>query len=304
MKEERIELVSDEDGLALFGILQMPAGKIKGVVHLVHGMCEHKERYRSFLRVLAEHGYAAVIFDLRGHGESVRKPQDLGYFYDASGRYLINDIHQVVHWMKRRFPDVPYFLFGHSMGSLAVRCYVRRFDYELNGVIVCGSPSYNPLLPFARLFARLQIRLRGDRAYSPFLDKQVLGAYQKRFPRGENAWLSSNETAVAAYNNDALCGFSFTLNGYANLFALLADTYDEDGWLLRNPQLPFLFIAGADDPCIQSVKAWHRAMLRLQHIGYSHVMKVLYPGARHELLQEHCCRQVQRDVLAWLESQL
>ena len=146
MKRELLRLPSDEDALMLSGILQLPEGEIRGIVHLVHGMCEHKERYQHVLDLLSDNGYAAVIFDLRGHGESIRHPKDLGYFYDDSGVWIINDIHQVVHCMKKRFGDLPYIIFGHSMGSLAVRCYLRRFDYEVDGAVICGSPSANPLV--------------------------------------------------------------------------------------------------------------------------------------------------------------
>ena len=109
--------------------------------------CEHKERYQHVLDLLSDNGYAAVIFDLRGHGESIRHPKDLGYFYDDSGVWIINDIHQVVHCMKKRFGDLPYIIFGHSMGSLAVRCYLRRFDYEVDGAV---TVSYTHLDVYKR----------------------------------------------------------------------------------------------------------------------------------------------------------
>ena len=81
MKRELLRLPSDEDALMLSGILQLPEeGEIRGIVHLVHGMCEHKERYQHVLDLLSDNGYAAVIFDLRGHGESIRHPEDSRLF--------------------------------------------------------------------------------------------------------------------------------------------------------------------------------------------------------------------------------
>ncbi len=303
MKREILQLPSDEDALMLSGILQVPQGEIKGIVHLVHGMCEHKERYQHVLDFLNEHGYAAVIFDMRGHGESIRHPQDLGYFYDDSGVWLVNDIHQIVYTMKKRFNNIPYIIFGHSMGSLAVRCYLRRFDYEVDGAIICGSPSANSFVLIAMLLCRFLRKTKGEYDRSPWMHKLVFKGYENAFAKeGKNAWLCTKNEVVEAYDQDPLCGFSFTLNGYQNLFRLLYDTYDEDGWLCRQPKLPLLFIAGEDDPCIRSTYAWNKAIAHMRGVGYQNIVKKLYPFARHEILNDTCRQQVLEDMLHWIDS--
>lgn len=303
MKREILHLPSDEDALMLSGILQIPDGEAKGIVHLVHGMCEHKERYQFILNYLCEHGYIAVIFDLRGHGESIRHPQDLGYFYDDSGAWIINDLHQVVHMMKKRFPQLPYILFGHSMGSLVVRCYLRRFDYEADGAIICGSPSANPFVLIAMALCGLLRKIKGEYDHSAMMRKLVFGGYEKAFKQeGSNAWLCARKEVVEAYNKDPLCGFPFTLNGYQNLFRLLYDTYDEEGWLLRNSKLPLLYIAGEQDPCIYSEQAWKRAITFMKKVGYTNIMHQMYPGARHEILNDNCRQDVLQDVLRWIQT--
>ena len=94
--------------------------------------------------MLCNNGYISVIHDHRGHGKSVKDAVDLGYFYDDSGKAIIEDAHQVTTWMKERYGgELPYHLFGHSMGSLVVRCYLKKYDDELDSLIVCGSPSEN-----------------------------------------------------------------------------------------------------------------------------------------------------------------
>lgn len=303
MKRELLRLPSDEDALMLAGILQLPEGEIRGIVHLVHGMCEHKERYQHVLDLLSDNGYAAVIFDLRGHGESIRHPKDLGYFYDDSGVWIINDIHQVVHCMKKRFGDLPYIIFGHSMGSLAVRCYLRRFDYEVDGAVICGSPSANPLVMPAMALCGLLRKIKGEYDRSPLLYRLVMGGYERAFAKeGKSAWLCSRSEVVQAYEQDPLCGFPFTLNGYQNLFRLLYDTYDSDGWLCRKPSLPLLYIAGREDPCIRSVHAWKKAIALMRNVGYTNIVQKLYPAARHELHNEACREQVLTDLLQWIDS--
>lgn len=303
MKREILHVPSDEDALMLSGILQIPDGEVKGIIHLVHGMCEHKERYQHVLDELCAHGYIAVIFDLRGHGESIRHPQDLGYFYDDSGVWIINDLHQIVYLMKKRFGDLPYIIFGHSMGSLAVRCYLRRFDYEVNGAIICGSPSANSFVWLAMILCVLLRRFYGEYDRNSLMHQLVFKNFEHAYAKeGKNAWLCTRKEIVEAYDQDAFCGFPFTLNGYQNLFHLQYNTYDEDGWICRQPKLPLLYIAGADDPCIRSENAWNKAIAFMHRIGYQNITKKLYPGARHEILNETCQKQVLKDMIQWIDS--
>ena len=107
-----------------------------------HTACrEHKERYLPFLQEMADHGYLCIIHDHRGHGESVRQPEDLGYFYPDGGTAIVSDLYQVTRWIREQYPELPLYLFGHSMGSLVVRCYLKRYPDVPDGVFVCGSPS-------------------------------------------------------------------------------------------------------------------------------------------------------------------
>ena len=138
---QEFTLYSHHDRLPLKGILVCPETTPRAIVQVSHGMCEHKERYLPFLQFLAEHGFVCVIHDHRGHGGSVRQPEDLGYFYPDGGVALVSDLYQVSRWVRRKYPELPLFLFGHSMGSLAVRCYLKRYPDQLSGLFVCGSPS-------------------------------------------------------------------------------------------------------------------------------------------------------------------
>ena len=136
--------LSEADALEISVLCLMPEAGVhpRAIVQLVHGMSEYKERYIPFMEYLTSKGYISVIHDHRGHGKSVKDEADLGYFYDNSGKAIIEDVHQVTTWMKERYgKELPYHLFGHSMGSLVVRCYLKKYDNELDSLIVCGSPS-------------------------------------------------------------------------------------------------------------------------------------------------------------------
>ena len=111
----------------------------KGVIQLVHGMAEHIARYDEFARFLAANGFVVCGNDHLGHGKSIDDRYQIGYMGDYNGdKRLVDDMHILTKIMKKRNPDIPYFLFGHSMGSFCSRIYAVHFGYELDGVILCG----------------------------------------------------------------------------------------------------------------------------------------------------------------------
>ena len=130
--KKTVYLTSKQDGLKLHVLLMEPEEEPKGIVQIVHGMAEHKERYEPFMEMLCKQGYISIIHDHRGHGKSIRAKEDLGYFYDESGKAIVEDVHQITQWAKDRYGEMPYHLFGHSMGSLVVRCYLKKYDNELD----------------------------------------------------------------------------------------------------------------------------------------------------------------------------
>lgn len=298
-------IASHHDNLQL-SVLAVCPEKPKAVVQMAHGMCEHKERYLSFMRFLAAHGYAAFLNDHRGHGESVLDQADLGYFYDGGARALIDDMHLLTEHIRGEYPSLPIALFGHSMGSLAVRCYTKRYDKEISSLIVCGSPSANAFTGMMKKFDDLLIRTKGDRARSDVINTVFSGAFEARFRSEgiENAWLSSDRSVSEAYNADPLCHFTFTLNGYKALLDLLTDTYSDVGWKMENPRLPIRFLSGANDPCMVSRPAFARSVDHMRKVGYTNVSSRLFEGMRHEILNETEKESVYADILDFLEKTL
>ena len=276
----------------------------RAAVVLVHGMCEHKERYFPFMNYLAELGLACVITDLRGHGATAASPEDLGYIGKKGHELLVEDTLNVIRWTKAQYPGLKLFLFGHSMGSLIVRCFTKKYDSELDGLVVCGSPSRVSIAGLGVTLTRWVRLFKGDRYRSALLESISTGAYEKKFAAEglTNSWLSVNKANVEAYNNDPLCGFRFTVNGYRALMQLMEETYDPDGWTMSKPGLPVHFIAGASDPCIGSIKKFSEAVSFLRGRGYRVVTSKIYPDMRHEILNETGREDVWRDVAGILAS--
>ena len=297
-------LPSAMDGLLLSGVKVMPEGECVGIIQLVHGMAEHKERYLEVMRYLADAGYLCIMHDHRGHGKSVKTDKDLGYFYGEHGDALIEDIHQLSVYAKKEHPDLPFFLFGHSMGSLLVRAYCKRYDQEIDALIVCGSPSKNPAAKAGRTLVRLMRKVKGDHYRSKLIQTMAFGSYAKGFAEtfSDNVWLCSDADVVKAYDEDPLCGFVFTLNGFENLFDLMIDVYDREGWKMCHKDLPIRFIAGSKDPCIGNEKKFKEAAAFMRECGYTKVSARLFEGKRHEILNEDCRQEVFEDILMFYEQ--
>ena len=118
------------DDLILHGSIFEPSNRPKGVVQILHGMCEHKERYYDFMKYLSDNGYIAVIHDHRGHGESINDIYKFGYFGEDED-ILTKDAYRVTKYIKDKYKGLNLYLFGHSMGSLVARRYISFYDDEI-----------------------------------------------------------------------------------------------------------------------------------------------------------------------------
>ena len=296
---EHLTCKASADNLNLAVAIAVPEGTPKGVFQLVHGMCEHKERYFDFMQFLASQGFVAIIHDHRGHGGSIKSGRDLGYFYNGGWRALVEDIKVVGDLARERWPGLPFNLLGHSMGSLAVRCFVKRYDDTIDRLFVCGCPSDNPAKGAGAALAWCIGTLRGWRYRPMILQKLSFGGYNKPF-EGEGysrAWVCSNHDILEKYHKDPLCSFVFTANGFRGLLGMMQDCYSKKGWKPRRPGLPIRFISGGDDPCRISDEALQDAARHMRRSGYRNVSVKIYKGMRHEILNETDRQTVWNDVL-------
>jgi len=285
------------------GDLQLQAAVIapenpKAVVVFVHGMAEHKERYYPFMTYLSEQGFACVIYDQRGHGATAVNPDDLGYFGKNGVKKLVEDTRTVIHWTRQQYAGLKLFLLGHSMGSMVVRCYTKKYDREIDGLVVCGSPSNNPVAGLGILVTHVFQLFKGERHRSKTVALMMFGPHVKKFKDEgiHNAWLSTNKVNVQEYNDDPLCGFKFTLNGYRVVMQLIRETYSPNGWAVKNPEMPVHFLAGSEDPCIITRKDYDKAVEFFRDRGYKKVSAKVYTGMRHEVLNELGKESVWEDV--------
>lgn len=282
-----------------------PEGRPKAVLQIVHGMAEHIDRYDDFAGFFVRNGILVVGADIASHGKSRESGGAKGYFGEKDGwSKLVEDIRALYRAIKQVYDDVPYFLFGHSMGSFLVRTYAARHGDDMDGFILCGTAGNNPALPVAKFIAKAEIKNKGATAQSKALNELSFGAYNKAFRpnRTEFDWLSVNEANVDGYVADEECGYVFTAGGFSDLFDGLAEIGAKD-WAKKVPIKPMLLIAGALDPVGAMGKGPREVEKSLAATGHD-VKLILYEGMRHEVHNENGKEQVYADILSFLEAHI
>lgn len=299
IKKEKIQ--SSSDGLKIEIAYIKPEGEVKGIVQLSHGMSEHKERYFKFMEYLSSNGYICIINDHRGHGKSIKNKSDLGYFYTEDVNFIIDDLHDVTSYIKNKYPNKKIYLFSHSMGTLVARGYIQKYDNEIEKIILCGAPTKNPFTTFAIAMAYIFKFIGMGKKSNKILNNLTFKSYNKNY-KNENEWLSKNPENITIYNDDELCGFTFTTNGFINLYKLLKRAFDKNLYKVQNKELKILLIAGDKDPVIQSNKHFKQLEEFLNQIGYKNTRSKLYPDLRHEILNEKEYEAIYKDILEFIDE--
>ena len=308
METEVVQFASADGKSTIDARLWMPsAGSPKAIVQIVHGMAEHIDRYADFARFLCDNGFGVCAENHIGHGASAPTAEDLGVMPPNGKEILIADVHALRTSVQGAYQGMPYFIFGHSMGSFITRAYLARHGEGLAGAVICGTGNQPLALSKAgNALARLLSKIKGADYRSPLLDSMGAGGFAKAIesPRTPLDWISTDPLVVDAYMADEMRGQMFSVGAYATLTSLTGEVVTLECARRVPPQLPLMFIAGAQDPvgdCGKGVKA---AADLARKAGSRDVRLTLYEGMRHEILNEPEKARVYQDVLAWLKEQM
>ena len=215
MMKHEFYYTSRDSVTKIHAIEWLPDRDIKGVLQICHGMVEYIDRYDEFAEFMSEHGYYVVGHDHLGHGKSIQTEADLGYFDERKGnQYVIGDIYQLQEMTRKKYPDVPYFMLGHSMGSFLLRQYLTMYAEGLAGVVIMGTGHQGMLtLCAGRMICRIIAAFKGWKYRSTFVDSLSFGGFNKKFEPGETSkeWITSDKKKRDEYVRDPLCSYTFTL---------------------------------------------------------------------------------------------
>lgn len=294
-------LLSCDGKSKLHLVLWEPEGEVKGIVQISHGMIEYIERYDTFARFLNKHGYVVIGNDHLGHGKTAINQDYLGYFSESEmSRMVVDDLKQVTDYICHLYPNQPCFLFGHSMGSFMARRYIMTYGNNLSGAILCGSGSQpKTLLVIASFMTKCMAKLKGVFHRSTLLKHLFFMGYDKQ---EKNDWLSQDKAVVDKYNQDPLCTYDFTINGYQTLLEVLTFIQNKKHIAKIPSKLPIFLIAGTDDPVGHYGKDIPNIYKTYTSLGLKDVTYKLYPKCRHELVNEVNQDEIFEDISMWLES--
>lgn len=277
-----------------------------GILQIIHGMAEYVDRYDEFARFMVGKGYVVVGEDHLGHGDSVGENDTFGYFCKKDpATVVVRDAHRLKKIMEGRYPGVPYYIMGHSMGSFIARNYLCRYGSGIQGMIIMGTGNLSKsLLGTSKFVAAVNGFFCGDKSVGKTINKLAFGAYNKAIenPKTNVDWLTKDEDIVEKYILDEKCGFTFTVNGFKCMFELILRAQNEKNFASIPRKIPVFFISGEEDPVGGYGEGVIEAKNALVKAGLENVSMKLYPNDRHEIINETDKEVVYNDIYEWLES--
>jgi len=242
-----------------------------------------------------------------GHGKSLPEPEGLGYFSSKDGAsHLVEDLKSLKVLMNSKYPHLPYFMLGHSMGSFILRKYLSLYGEELDGAIISGTAGPNPMALPGQWINTVMGLVKGDGYRSPFFNRLFFQGFNTPFEKEglPFAWLSRDSKVVKSYAKDPLCNFTFTLNGFSNLLKLMSEV-TKPSWPSSVPKdLPLLLLSGTMDPVGNFGSGVEKTYELLRSQGITDLTLKLYPDGRHEMLNETNREEVYEDLLKWLKEKI
>lgn len=308
MVRNEFTFLSADGKTPIHAVEWLPEGQARAVLQISHGVSEYILRYEPFAEYLTARGFAVVGHDHLGHGQSVAEGSARLYFGPrGSWNWVVDDIDQRRNLAKAKFPQVPYFLMGHSMGSFLARTYLIRYPGAVDAAVIMGTGQMSPaIIAGGKAVAAEEAHRVGEDQTSSLVDKLAFGAYNKRFAPNRTGfdWLSLNQDNVDRYMADPLCGGNATIGLFREMLGGLSFIAKPENLKRMNLNIPVLFISGEMDPVGDCGKGVKRAFESFRKAGVRDVSLKLYPELRHEILNETCRETVYEDIYQWLAAKI
>ncbi|MBQ8147526.1 MAG: alpha/beta hydrolase [Lachnospiraceae bacterium] len=303
---EELSFKSADEVTTIHGYCWKPEGRPKAIVHICHGMVEYIERYNELAEFLCEKGYVVYGADTLGHGKSVVNKNCFGYFGEHNGNWkLLSDMVLLQGMAKRNYPGIPYYMIGHSFGSLMVREFVERFPDSVNGMVLLGTMYKNNLTALAGKLLCMgvaTVKKEGYRYRSSLVNDIAVGGYDKRFEDENlrNSWLTSKREVVNEYNSIPECNFMFTVGAYRDMTTAMLESNSKKNLERIGKEMPILIMAGGQDPVGDFGKEPKRLYKKYKSLDLDCRIRI-YKESRHELVNDVDKEQVFKDLLKWLD---
>ena len=296
-----VKVRSSDNIHTLKGKIFIPEGEIKGIFQLVHGMTEHIDRYDGFFDEFAKRGYVCCGYDNLGHGKTANNAEELGFIAHKKGYdYLMRDVKVFSDKIRKNYPNVPYILMGHSMGSFIVRGTAVNYVLDPDKLIICGTGGPNIASGAGLLLTDIFKLLFGEKHISNIIDKTAFGTYNKRFEgTSPYNWLTKDSEAIKKYSKDDYCTFKFTVSAMHDLVKLNRIANSRKFFRELDPKIPVLIVSGDSDPVGNYGKGVKKVYNKLKK-GRNVTLK-LYKDGRHEIHNDTCKEEMIKDILEFID---
>lgn len=308
MRHKQILFRDASDTQDIHAQLWLPDTEPAAIVQVVHGINEYGGRYQRFALFLVAQGLGLAVHDHMGHGDTAADGGRLGYFAPQEGwKHARQDIRSFSARLRDKYPQTPLFLFAHSMGSFLTRGLLIDYDGDYAGVILSGTGSMPALLyDFGLLACDLARLRRGREGRSKFVQALLFGGFAHKFADEHHAmaWLSRDANVYRQYGRDPYCRFLPSIAMYRELLRGMRYVNKPARYAKVRKDLPLLLVSGDHDPVGGMGKGVSQVYRRYRDAGLQDVELLLYPGGRHEMLNEINQDEVYQDILEWLRERL
>lgn len=281
-----------------------PDGHVKAILQISHGVAEHVERYDAFARFLNEQGFMVVAGDHLGHGKSIADVK--GWFAESDGWFhVVRDLKSIFD--ANYDESLPYFILGHSMGSFLLRTFLIKYpQLPISGAVISGTGVQpTAVLKAGLAVCNLEGKRKGFDKVSKTVNSLAFGSYNKRTAqRTTHDWLSRDEEQVDKYLSDPLCGFDITTGLARDMMSGISYIQKVQNLQQMNKALPVLFVSGDMDPVGNYGAGVRKAYTMFRNAGMEKAEIKLFPGGRHEMLNETNRNEVYDFILNWLQGQM
>lgn len=296
------------NGQKLPATIWLPEQEPKCVLQIAHGMTEHIGRYAALAQELTGHGIVAAGFDLRGHGRNPGNP-DIASFGEGGWEASIEDMHLFFEALAKRFPGLPRFMLGFSLGSFLLREYLNKYPEDVTGAIIMGTGYQpGPVLSVMMAIVKGQIKKAGFDGTTDFVKQLSFGNYNQKFKPNRTIadWLCADNAQLDAYLADPLCRKNISAGLFWQLLGSMKRTGSRDAYRGWNKDTPILLLSGQDDPVGDSGRGVPAVKQRMEKAGIRGITMQLLPNARHDLLHEEsgAAAAARKTLINWMERTL
>ena len=304
MKTEQI-LFTGFGGTQLYAMIWQPEGEAKAVLQIAHGMTEHMGRYQRLAEDLCGQGIAVAGFDLRGHGRNAQHPE-IASCGQGGWAASMEDMALFSGELRLRFPGIPHYMLGFSLGSFLLREYLGIYPDNVAGAIIAGT-GHEPgwLLGILTAIVEGEMKKAGFDGTTALVRQLSFGTYNQQFKpnRTEADWLCGDGAELDSYLSDPLVRKEISAGLFRELLASMKRTGKAAHYTAWNQEMPILLLYGTEDPVGKSGKGVMRLYDILQKAGLRNLTCQQFPGARHDIFHEEAsgtAETVRHCIAEWL----